>query len=308
MDRFADIEAFVAVVETGSFSAAAERLQATKSSVSRRVSGLESRLGVKLLNRTTRRLSLTDGGREFFDRAGRILADLREAEQAISDADCALRGRIRVAAPLSFGLLHLAPAINAFAVAHPEVRIELDLNDREVSLVEEGFDMAVRIGQLADSSLVARRLCRIRRIAVASPDYLARTGTPTRPEDLAGHGGLRYTNLSRQAFWSFRTADGRDLSPDVPDRLAANNGELLTQAAVDGLGITVQPTFIVHHALADGRLRQILAECETPSATMNAVFPPGRYRSRRVRVFADFLAERFGDPPYWDLPPTNRGA
>jgi DNA-binding transcriptional LysR family regulator len=301
MDKFADIQAFVAVVETGSFSAAAERLDATKSSMSRRISGLESRLGVKLLNRTTRRLNLTDGGRDFFERAVRILADLQEAEQAISEADCALRGRIRVAAPLSFGLLHLAPAVNAFAEQHPEVRVDLDLNDRQVSLVEEGFDMAVRIGRLADSSLVARRLCTIRRVAVASPDYLQRTGLPEQPKDLETHAGLRYTNLSRQEFWRFKTTEGRDLSPDVPDRLTANNGELLTQAAVDGLGVTVQPSFIVHRALAAGHLQRILAQYDTPSAAMYAVFPPGRYLSRRVRVLVDFLAERFGREPYWDL-------
>jgi len=300
MDRLTDIESFVAVVEAGSFSAAAERLGAAKSAVSRRVSALEARLGVKLLNRTTRTLNLTDNGRAYFERAGRILADLAEAEQSVSDADCALRGRIRLAAPLSFGLQHLAPAINAFAAQHPEVQIDLDLNDRQVSLVEEGFDMAVRIGRLADSSLIARRLCLIRRAAVASPDYLARRGTPERPEDLVNHDGLRYTNIPRQHFWQFTATGGREFSPEVPDRLTANNGALLTEAAVDGLGVTVQPSFIVHRELADGRLRTILDTWPIPSEAMYAVFPPGRYQSRRVRELADFLAGRFGGAPYWD--------
>lgn len=302
MDRFTDIETFVAVVEAGSFSAAAERLGAAKSAVSRRVNALENRLGVKLLNRTTRRLNLTDAGRTFHERAGRILADLAEAEQSISDAECALRGRIRVAAPLSFGIDHLAPAVSAFARQHPDVQVELDLNDREVSLVEEGFDMAVRIGRLADSSLLARRLCTIRRVAVASPAYLAEHGTPARPEDLVNHAGLRYTNMPRHMYWQFVTPEGRGFSPQVPDRLSANNGGLLTQAAVDGLGVTLQPTFIVYRELAAGRLQQILADHPLPETAMYAVYPPGRYQSRRVRVFADFLAERFGGEPYWDAP------
>jgi len=309
MDRFTDIETFVAVVETGSFSAAAERLGAAKSAVSRRVSALEARLGVKLLNRTTRRLNLTDSGRAFFERAGRILADLAEAEQAVSDAECALRGRIRVAAPLSFGLQHLAAAVTDFARQHPAVQIDLDLNDRQVSLVEEGFDMAVRIGQLADSSHIARRLCAIRRVAVASAGYLAQHGTPERPEDLVNHAGLRYTNMPRHLYWQFTTPEGRKLSPEVPDRLTANNGALLTRAAVDDLGVAVQPVFIVHRELADGRLQTILDDFPIPSEALYAVYPPGRYQSRRVRVFADFLAERFGGEPYWDrdLPGTTAG-
>lgn len=298
MDRLTDIESFIAVVEAGSFSAAAERLGAAKSAVSRRVNALETRLGAKLLNRTTRTLSLTDNGRAFFARAGRILTDLNEAEQSISDADCALRGRIRLAAPQSFGLRHLAPAINAFAAQHPDVQIELDLNDRQINLVEDGFDMAVRIGQLADSSLIARRLCAIHLVAVASPEYLARAGIPESPADLSHHDGLRYTNVSRQVYWRF---DGENhQTPNVPDRLTANSGELLIQAAIDGLGVTVSPTFMVHRALAEGQLVPILTDYPIRDEAMYAVFPPGRYQSRRVRVLADFLAARFGGKAYWD--------
>lgn len=308
MDKFADIETFVTVVDTGSFSAAAERLDAAKSAVSRRVRALEARLGVKLLNRTTRRLSLTDAGRDFHQRACRILADLNEAEQAIGDADCALRGRIRVAAPLSFGLLHLAPAINAFAAQHPEVQLDLDLNDREVSLIEEGVDVAVRIGTLPDSTLIARRLCEIRRVAVASPDYLAKHGTPRTPDDLVHHLGLRYTNLPRQQYWRFSDPNGRTYTPQVPDRMAANNGELLTRAAVDGLGLAAQPSFITYHALQAGALQSVLSDYALPGAALHAVFPPGRYQSRRVRVFTDFLAAQFADPPYWDDRPEPPGS
>ncbi len=300
MDKFADIETFVTVVDTGSFSAAAERLDVAKSAISRRVSALEARLGVKLLNRTTRRLSLTDAGRDFHARAGRILADLNEAEQAVGDTDCQLRGRIRIAAPLSFGLQHLAPAITAFAVQHPQVQLDLDLNDREVSLVEEGVDMAVRIGELADSTLIARRLCQIRRVAVASPAYLATHGEPQTPDDLTHHHGLRYTNIPRQKHWHFVGSDGRLYAPAVPDRLTANNGELLNRATIDGLGVGAPPTFVAYRELAAGTLRPILQDFTLPGVAMYAVFPPGRYQSRRVRVFADFLAEQFADPPYWD--------
>jgi DNA-binding transcriptional LysR family regulator len=310
MDRFADIEAFVAVVEAGSFSAAADRLETAKSAISRRVSGLEDRLGVKLLNRTTRRLSLTDNGRDFYARAGRILADLQEAEQSVSDADCELRGRIRLAAPLSFGLRHLAPAINSFAVRHPDVQFDLDLNDRQVNIVEEGFDMAIRIGQLADSSLIARRLCPIRLVAAASPAYLAAHPAPATPAALTDHLGLRYTNTPRPQFWRFTDAQGNEHAPEVPDRLTANNGELLARAAVDGLGVTVQPTFIIYEYLLAGRLQQLLPDYRLNAAHMYALFPPGRYLSRRVRVFADFLAGHFGDQPYWDdclaTPPPDR--
>lgn len=300
MDRFSDIEAFVAVVDAGSFSAAGDRLDTSKSAISRRVGALEARLGVKLLNRTTRRLSLTEAGRAFHERAGRILADLAEAEQSVSDADCELRGGIRLAAPLSFGLHHLAPAINRFALDHPDVRFDLDLNDREVNLVEEGFDMAVRIGQLEDSSLIARRLCPIRLATVASTGYLASHGTPQTPDDLARHRGLRYSNAPRQQAWRFTGKDGRQYAPDVPDHMVANNGEILARAVVDGLGIATLPTFIAHDHLVDNRLQRVLTDYETKEVNMYAVFPPGRYMSRRVRTLADYLSEYFGDRPYWD--------
>lgn len=300
MDKFADIEAFVAVVDSGSFSAAAERLDTAKSAVSRRVSALEARLGVKLLNRTTRRLNLTDNGRDFYRRAERILADLHEAEQAVSDADCRLRGRIRLTAPLSFGLRHLSPAINRFAEQHPEIQFDLDLNDRQVNIVEEGLDMAVRIGKLDDSSLVARRLCPIRFVTVASPGYLASHPAPQTPDDLASHQGLRYTNVPRQQSWRYQDGTGRQYAPEVPDRLTANNGEILAQAAADGLGVSLQPTFIVYQDLAARRLQRLLSDYAPPATSMYAVFPPGRYLSRRVRAFADFLAGQFGEQPYWD--------
>ncbi len=300
MDRFADIETFVAVVDLGSFSAAAERLGTAKSAVSRRVAQLEGRLGPRLLNRTTRRLSLTDAGRALHERAKRILSDLEEAEGEVAHAEAALRGRLKVATPLSFGLLHLGPALEDFLIQHPELEVELDLNDRQVDLVSEGFDLALRIGQLTDSSLIARRISTVRRVTVASPDYLARHGTPQHPGELDRHHGLRYTNVPRQDAWSYVDAQGRPVRPRVPDRLAANNGELLADAAERGLGIAVQPTFMVHEALREGRLRAVLTDWTLAEQGMYLVYPPGRFLSQRVRAFSDHLAGCFGDRPYWD--------
>jgi DNA-binding transcriptional LysR family regulator len=300
MDRFADIETFVSVVDLGSFSAAADRLGTSKSAVSRRVSQLEQRLGARLLNRTTRRLSLTDAGRALHERARRILGDLDEAEAEVADTQSALRGRLKVATPLSFGLLHLRPALEAFLERHPDLEVELDLNDRQVDLVSEGFDLALRIGRLSDSSLVARRISTVRRITVASPAYLARHGTPAHPMELTGHLGLRYSNLPRQEAWSYVAADGTELRPRVPDRLAANNGEMLADAAERGLGITIQPTFIVHEAVAAGRLQRVLTDWKLVEQGMYLVYPPGRYLSQRVRAFSDHLADCFGTRPYWD--------
>jgi DNA-binding transcriptional LysR family regulator len=300
MDRFANIEALVTVVESGSFSRAAERLGIAKSVVSRRVSALESDLGVQLLRRTTRSLSLTSVGREFHAKAVRILADLEDAEQSVMDASAALRGSIRLAAPLTFGLHHLAAALTLFLDLHPDLQLDLDLNDREVNLVEEGFDMAVRIGELADSTLVARRIGTARFATCASPDYLLRQGTPRRPGDLEGHTGLHYSNASLKQTWTF-AGEGRQAMLAVPQiRMRANNGDALKAAALAGLGIVNLPTFIVADELRRGLLVEVLADYRRPPVGIHAVYPPGRLTPRRVRAFSEFLSERFGDLPYWD--------
>ncbi|MDX1697170.1 MAG: LysR family transcriptional regulator, partial [Thiohalobacterales bacterium] len=234
MDRFADIEAYVAVVETGSFSAASERLGIAKSVVSRRVSQLERRLGSRLLNRTTRRLSQTDSGRLFFERAVRILSDLDDAEQSIAAETGELRGRIKLAGPLSFGLRHLADELAVFLDRYPEIDLTLDLNDRQVNLVEEGFDMAVRIGALADSTLTARTLGVSRAVTAASPAYLQQHGIPRHPDDLRSHQGLQYTHITARQQWRFLDADGRSHHAQPRVRIRANNGEALAAAAVAG--------------------------------------------------------------------------
>lgn len=300
MDRFADMRMFVAVVDAGSISGAAERLEVAKSAVSRRLTDLEARLGAQLLHRTTRRLSLTDSGRAFFERAQRILADLEEAEQAVSQAHGAIRGRLKVALPLGFGLLHLAPLINEFMAQHPEVEFDLDFNDRQIDLMQEGFDLAIRIAKLPDSSLIARKLAPVRSLPCASPDYLARHGTPARAADLAGHAGLVYSNLANPGLWSFMGPDGQPGSVQVPIKLRANNGDFLCRAAIAGRGVILHPTFYLNDAIRAGEVVPLLTDHAWPELNAYAVYPPTRHLSRRVRAFVDFLAEKLAGEPYWD--------
>ncbi len=300
MDKFANLEALVNVVDGGSFSRAAERLGIGKSVVSRRVGALERQLGVQLLQRTTRTLALTDSGRQFYERAVRILAELEEAEQSVVDASGALRGRLRLAAPLSFGLKHLAAALDAFLCEHPAIELDLDLNDREVSLVEEGFDMAVRIGALQDSTLLARRLGTARFVTCAGPQYLQRHGAPAHPDELAGHVGLHYAHDTLRREWQFDDG-GREPLVVVPQiRMRANNGDVLAAAAAAGLGIVNSPSFIVAALIAEGSLKPILEHYRRPAVGIYALYPPGRLLPRRVQALTDFLAGRFGALPAWD--------
>ena len=300
MNRFEDLQTFVAVVETGSFTAAAERLGANKSVVSRRVSALEERLGVQLLRRTTRRLSLTDSGQSFYERAAAILADLDEAESAVAQAHGELRGRLRVALPLSFGLRHMCEPIVRFNEQHPRVCFDLDLSDRQVDLFQEGIDVALRIGALRDSSLIARRLFDAHTVVAASPRYLEQFGIPESPRDLADHACLVYSNLAEPERFSWLDERGGLQSVGVRVAMSANNGDILSQAAADGLGIVMQPTFIAHDRIRDGALVPILTGYDWPKTTAWAVYPPTRHLSYRVREFIDFLADHFRDKPYWD--------
>ena len=300
MGRLAEIEALVAVVESGSFSAAGERLGLAKSVISRRVSQLEQRLGSRLLHRTTRRLSLTDAGRDFYQRAVQILTDLDDAEQGVSSASAELCGTLKVAAPLSFGLAHLSSALTDFLERHPAIAVNLDLNDRNINLVEEGFDVAVRIGELQDSTLVARRLGTSRTVTCASRAYLERHGEPLHPNELQRHIGLQYSNISYKQHWQFLTRDGKTLQAQPQIRMRANNGEVLAGAAVAGIGITSGPTFILGPYLQEGKLQPILMDYRRPSLGIFAVTPPGRLLPQRVQRFIQFLSSRFGDQPYWD--------
>ncbi len=300
MDRFVDLQTFVQIVVAGSISGAAEHMDVAKSAVSRRLAELEERLGVQLLRRTTRRLSLTESGRGFYERCVRILADLEEAEQDVLQAHAALRGTLRVALPLSFGLLHLAPAIQDFMRLHPGVEFDLDFNDRQVDLLQEGFDLAIRIAQLPDSSLIARRIAPIRQVVCASPAYFAAHGTPQQPADLAQHLCLAYSNLANPGTWVYRQSDGHNGVVKIPIRLKSTNGDFLVSAALAGQGIVMQPSFFVHQMIASGALMPVLTEFHWPEINAYALYPSTRHLSTRVRVFVDFVAERFAGTPYWD--------
>ena len=300
MDRFEDLQTFVAVVEAGSFTAAAERLDTAKSAVSRRVSGLEERLGVQLLRRTTRRMNLTDSGRSFYEHSARILADLEEAESAVAQEHGELRGTLKLALPLAFGVRHMGEPVAEFSRRHPRLEFDLDFNDRRVDLVEEGADLAVRIGRLADSSLIARRIFEARTVVCGSKAYFDEHGTPETPEDLLDHQCLVYGNLADPTKWVCRDADGQAHKVMVDATMTATSGDFLCAAAIQGLGIAMQPTFIAGEAISRGELVPVLTNYEWPVSPAWAVYPPTRHLSYRVREFIDFLAGYFAGTAYWD--------
>ena len=300
MRRFADLEAFIAVVEAGSFTAAAERLDTAKSAVSRRVTALEERLGVQLLRRTTRRLNLTETGRSFYEHSARIVADLDEAEAAVLQQHGELRGKLRVALPLSFGARHMHAPIAEFSRQHPRVSFDLDLNDRRIDLIAEGVDVAVRIGRLADSTLIARRLFEARTVVCASPAYLEQRGTPQTPDELLDHDCLVYSNLPDPMKWVCTDGEGARHAVDVPVTMMASSGDFLCAAAKEGLGIVLQPTFIAGELISRGELQPVLSEYQWPVTPAYAIYPPTRHLSYRVREFIDFLAAYFSGVPYWD--------
>lgn len=304
MNKFEDIQAFISVVDTGSFTAAAERLNSAKSAVSRRVSALEQRLGVQLLRRTTRVLNLTDSGRSFYERGTRILADLEEAEAAVQQQHGELRGTLRVALPLSFGVRHMGGPIAAFSKLHPQVDFDLDLNDRRVDLIEDNIDVALRIGHLPDSSLIARRLFDVRAVICASPHYLHQHGIPATPEDLRDHRCLVYSNLAEPNSWSYEDGDGKRQRVKVKAAMTASSGDYLSNAASHGMGLAMQPTFIAADAIRRGTLVAVLTDYKWPLTPAYAVYPPARHLSFRVRAFIDFLAEKFAGTPPWDRNPV----
>jgi len=301
MDRFEDIQAFTAVVDAGSFTAAAERLGVATSAVSRRVSALEERLGVQLLHRTTRALNLTEIGRGFYQHSTRILADLEEAEAAVQHEHGELYGALRFAMPLSFGVRHMGKPVAAFSKQHPRVQFDLDLNDRRVDLIEDNFDLALRIGRLQDSSLIARRLFNVRVVICASPHYLAVHGTPETPEDLREHQCLVYSNLADPGKWSYEDRrNGARKTVKVNNVMQSSSGDFLCNAASLGMGLVMQPTFIAAQAIRSGNLIPILTDYEWPVTPAYAIYPPTRHLSYRVRAFVDFLVERFSGQPQWD--------
>lgn len=288
---------FARVVEEQGFSSAARRLGLSKSAVSKHISQLEDRIGARLLHRTTRRLRLTDVGAAFYERCARILAEAEEAELAVSRMSAAPRGTLRVSAPVSFGSRFLAKPMAEFAMIYPELRIELVLNDRVVDLVDEGYDVALRIGRLADSSLIARRLCAMPLYIVASPKYLAKHGTPKVPADLHAHNCTLYSLASGGDVYQCRDGD-RDISIKVDGTMRANNGDLLIEAVRAGLGLAFMPAFLCGCDLHDGTLVEVLRDYRVLPGAINAVYPHNRHLSAKVRVFVDFLVDHFTDLPW----------
>jgi len=293
------MQVFARVVEAGSFAKAAERLGLSTSATSRQVAQLEGQLQTRLLNRTTRRVSLTESGRAFYERSVQLLADLAEAEEEASSAAVVPRGTIRLTTSVNFGVRHVAPAIADFLARHGDVRFDVALSDRVVDLVEEGFDLAIRIGAPGADNLVARKLGETRLVPCASPKYLAEHGAPTTPEELARHNCFTYEYVSPRHVWRFRDRSGTERAVRVSGRLHSNNGDLLAEVAVRGGGIVFEPAFIVGPEVRAGRLVPLLQEFEPLPVPIFALYPSRKHLSAKVRRFVEFLAERFAHAQDW---------
>ncbi len=300
MNEFSQIKTFVALVESRSISKAAEKMDIAVSAVSRRLKELESNLGVQLVQRTTRKMHITEAGEKFYRRCGRLLDDFEEAKQEASNTATALSGTLKIATPLSFGVAHLSPAIAAFMHLHPQIKIDLDMSDRRIDLVEEGIDLAIRIGTLENSSLMARKIASVRHVVCASPDFFNRYGMPETPQGLSDMPALCYGNLSQPDTWHYRDKENNSANVKVSMRMRATNGDALVEAAVAGLGILCEPSFIVHGAVERGVLTPVLTDYQWYAMNIYAVYPQTRYVPARVRAFIDFLVSHYGDTPYWE--------
>ncbi|MDQ0563155.1 DNA-binding transcriptional LysR family regulator [Rhizobium mesoamericanum] len=298
MIRVEGITAFVAIVESGSVSEAARRLRLSKSVVSERLAELEKSLGGVLLHRTTRKLTLTEDGAAFLKRATRIVQEIEEATAEMAVRRGTLSGPLRIAAPVTFGRMHLGPALYPFLVAHPEIQLVLDIDDRRVDVSSQGYDAVVRHGPIVDSRLVVWKLSRSRRILVASPDYLSRNGVPKTLADLDGHKGIFYTNRG-VADWRFQTPDGA-IVVRSSQAVGMNNGDMIRDAAAAGLGIALLPAFIAGPAISSGELQEIDVGYRPEAEFIYMAHPEGRNPSAKLRAVADHLRKTFGDPPYWD--------
>ncbi len=298
MTELEELRTFVEVIESGGLNRAAARLGVSKSIISRRITRLETDLGTRLLSRSTRGIIPTEAGIEFKSRCDRILAELNEARDAVAQQGRSVRGRLRLSAPLAFGVRHLAPVLADLASAHPDLEIDVSYTDRVVDLIGERFDAAVRIGSLRDSSLVVRKIAPVHAVLVASPGYLARHGRPRTPQDLVGHECLIYTG-SLVPEWQFLSGKRRfAIRPE--GRLRSDSGEAILQWAIAGIGIADSPSFLVSDAIESGALEPLLLSYPRPEYGIHVVRPPGSHVPGKVRVLIDTLVERFGGTPDWD--------
>lgn len=299
MQDLNDMVIFARVVEAKSFSEAARRMHALKSRVSKAVARLERAVGARLINRSTRGLSLTEVGAAFYEHCSRIVEEAEQAERVVSHHQAEPRGVLRVTTSVAFGTLHIAPALPDFLARHPDVRVDMTIIDRVVDLVEEGFDVGVRITREPDLNLVARKLAPVRRVICATPEYFARRGIPQTPDDLAQHNCLHYTAFSRTSQWHLQGPNKAIVVP-VAGSLRINDDEALSQAVIAGLGVALLPTFIIGKELQAGKLRAVLADYAPLEQHVYAVHLPNIHLPPKIRAFIDFLQARFGPEPYWD--------
>jgi len=305
MDRLMGMQVFVSVVETGSFTAASERLGMSRAAASKYVSQLESHLGGRLLQRTTRRVNPTESGRNYFERCKEILQNLEEADGMVSGLSQQPRGTLRMSAPSFFASRHLMPMVSEFMQTYPEIRVELQCSERAVALVDEGYDLALRISAALDPELIARRLAPIHHVLVASPGYLAQHPRPTTPQDLEQHACVLYSHTPNST-WHL-TKDGATTSVKVSGSMVTDNPGVILESAISGLGITRLPSFLVGDPIRSGELRLVLEDYEMPEMGLYAVYASRKHLPAKVRVFIDFVRERISDPPYWDHFLNDRG-
>jgi DNA-binding transcriptional LysR family regulator len=298
MDKFQEMQAFVAVVDNGSFVGAADALHTSKAAISRYVADLEQRLGVRLLNRTTRKLSMTDEGQLFYARCTELLNGLEEAESELSLRRGEPSGHLRISAPVTFGIVHLAPLWGKFLQQHPKVSMEVSLSDRTVDLVEDGFDLAVRIARSPHPTFIARPLASTKMVLCASPAYLKRNGIPNHPQDLAEHNVISYTYWSSKDEWEFTHPSGKIDIVKTKPRLHANSGDTCVAAALQDQGIVLQPDFLVYDALREGKLKRLLEEYQTVELGVYAVYTSRRQFPLKLRALIDFLVESFQKPAW----------
>lgn len=301
MSKLPDLEAwaiFAKVAETGSFARAASDLVVSQPTVSKAITRLEARLRVVLFHRTSRKMSLTASGELALERAARILAEGEAVEAEVTEQSKSLRGSIRLAAPMSFGVTHLGPVLPGFMAQHPEVTLDVHFSDALTDVVADGFDLALRISSLPDSSLLARRLCAVRILLVGAPAYFAQHGQPAHPRDLAGHRALRYVHARVGEAWRFRQAQGGEFAQVVPPALRVNNAEALVPALRAGLGLALQPEFLAWEDLRAGRLVQALPDWQVDPIALHIVTPPGRAKPARVQALTDYLAQAFAHAPW----------